>query len=106
VSPQEKGTAVVEVTDVWRRYRIASPRRPRALRASITRDPLRRHPDRWLWALRGVHLDVHRGEAVGLLGHNGAGKSSLLRLIGGVGKPDRGAIRVHGRIGALVDLGH
>src|SRR5688572_20806873 len=99
------GQAIVELEEVWRRYRISSPERPRSLRASITRAPRRRHRDRWLWALKGVDLDVHRGDAVGLIGRNGAGKSTLLRLIGGVGRPDRGALRVQGRIGALVDLG-
>lgn len=56
-------------------------------------------------ALRNVSIDVPVGRTMGLIGHNGAGKSSLLRLIGGIGRPDSGDITVRGRIGALFDLG-
>ncbi len=56
-------------------------------------------------ALDQVDLEVRRGEIVGAIGRNGAGKSTLLRLIGGVGLPDRGQILVHGKIGALLELG-
>jgi lipopolysaccharide transport system ATP-binding protein len=57
------------------------------------------------WALRDVNFNVAPGKTVGIMGANGAGKSTLLRLIGGVGRPDEGQIHVHGRIGALLDLG-
>lgn len=97
---------VIDLDGIWRRYRVASASRPRGLRASISRDPLRQDRDRWFWALRDIDLCVRRGEAVALVGRNGAGKSTLLRLIGGVGRPDRGTMRVEGRIGALIDLGH
>lgn len=57
------------------------------------------------WALRDVSLAVTAGEVVGVIGRNGAGKSSLLRLVGGVGRPEAGRIVVEGRLGALIDLG-
>ena len=56
-------------------------------------------------ALDQVDLEVHEGEIVGAIGRNGAGKSTLLRLIGGIGLPDSGHIHVHGKIGALLELG-
>jgi lipopolysaccharide transport system ATP-binding protein len=56
-------------------------------------------------ALDGVSLHVAAGEMVGVIGRNGAGKSSLLRLVGGIGEPNSGRIAVEGRLGALIDLG-
>ncbi|MBW4654628.1 MAG: ABC transporter ATP-binding protein [Kaiparowitsia implicata GSE-PSE-MK54-09C] len=57
------------------------------------------------WALRHVSFSVAPGEMLGIVGHNGAGKSTLLQLVGGVGSPNEGKVRVHGRLGALLDLG-
>jgi ABC-type polysaccharide/polyol phosphate transport system ATPase subunit len=56
-------------------------------------------------ALKDVSLTVDHGEAVALIGHNGAGKSTLLNLATGLCRPDRGRVRVEGRITALLDLG-
>jgi lipopolysaccharide transport system ATP-binding protein len=57
------------------------------------------------WALRDVSFSVPVGRMVGVVGANGSGKSTLLRLIGGVGRLDGGSVKVHGRIGALLELG-
>ena len=96
----------VELVGVWRRYPVASVRRPRGVRAAISRDPLHRERERSRWALRDVDLRVAPGEAVAVVGRNGAGKSTLLRLAGGIGRAERGTVRVEGRVGALIDLGH
>ena len=56
-------------------------------------------------ALDGIDLEIHRGDAVGIVGENGAGKSTLLKIIAGVVKPTRGAAVTNGRVGALLELG-
>jgi lipopolysaccharide transport system ATP-binding protein len=57
------------------------------------------------WALRDVSFSVEKGRAVGIIGHNGAGKSTMLRLLCGLGRPTTGRIRLEGRVSGLLDLG-
>ncbi|MEU8326826.1 ABC transporter ATP-binding protein [Micromonospora sp. NPDC048839] len=56
------------------------------------------------WPLRDVSFTVEPGETVGVIGRNGTGKSTLLRLIAGVLIPDEGSIRVHGAVAPLLEL--
>lgn len=60
---------------------------------------------RTFWALRDVSFGIQAGESVGILGLNGAGKSTVLRLIGGITYPSKGVVSVRGRVGALIDVG-
>ena len=57
------------------------------------------------WALKDVSFDVARGEAVGVIGENGAGKSTILKILTGIIRPTAGAIRVRGRVSALIEVG-
>jgi len=57
------------------------------------------------WSVNDVSFELRRGECLGLIGPNGAGKSTLLKMLNGLIKPDRGRIRMRGRVGALIELG-
>jgi lipopolysaccharide transport system ATP-binding protein len=57
------------------------------------------------WALQDVSFDVKRGEAFGIVGSNGAGKSTILKLLSGIMKPTRGTLTVRGRLSALIEVG-
>jgi ABC-type polysaccharide/polyol phosphate transport system ATPase subunit len=56
------------------------------------------------WALRHVSFDIHKGDAVGLVGSNGGGKSTLLKIIAGVMLADEGTVEVHGGVAPLIEL--
>ncbi|MGD7705843.1 ABC transporter ATP-binding protein [Microlunatus sp. Y2014] len=62
------------------------------------------HPTETFWGLRHVSFDVGRGEAVGLVGANGGGKSTLLKMIAGVLLPDEGSVRVSQGVAPLIEL--
>jgi ABC-type polysaccharide/polyol phosphate transport system ATPase subunit len=56
-------------------------------------------------ALKGVSFEVAQGEGLAVVGCNGAGKSTLLSIVTGLAKPDKGTVRVNGRVAALLELG-
>jgi lipopolysaccharide transport system ATP-binding protein len=70
---------------------------------------LRSHSERLredeFWAVDDVSFEIKRGETVGLIGPNGSGKTSLLKMINGIFWPDRGRIQLRGRVGALIAVG-
>lgn len=57
------------------------------------------------WSVNDISFELKRGECLGLIGPNGAGKSTLLKMLNGLIKPDKGQIRIRGRVGALIELG-
>lgn len=57
------------------------------------------------WALQDVSFEVYEGDAVGLVGLNGSGKSTMLKTIAGVLKPSKGKIQVNGSVAPLIELG-
>ncbi len=57
------------------------------------------------WAVRDVSFDVRRGEALGIIGQNGAGKSTILKLLSNITTPSSGEITINGRLAALIEVG-
>src|SRR5688572_21441810 len=98
----------IEVRSVRKTYRRYSRRRQfatlkSALLSGRVLSDLR--PDETFDALNGVSFDVPAGRTFGIVGRNGSGKSTMLKLIAGIGRPTEGAVIVKGRVSALIELG-
>lgn len=57
------------------------------------------------WALKDINFEINRGDIFGILGLNGAGKSTILKVISGVLKPTKGNVTIRGKIAPLIELG-
>lgn len=98
-TPQE---IAIEVTGLGVRFR--RNRRGRRSIKSMFASARRRMPKGEFWALRDVSFTVRPGESIGVVGRNGQGKSTLLKLVAGVLLPDEGTVRVHGGVAPLIEL--
>ncbi len=58
-----------------------------------------------VWAIRDVSFEIHRGEAVGIIGRNGAGKSTLLKVLSRITEPSAGRLTIKGRVASLLEVG-
>ena len=92
----------IQVTDVEKVYKLYDKPSDRIKEAlGIGRG--KRHTEHH--ALKGVNLTIRQGECVGIIGTNGSGKSTILKIITGVLNATRGEVKVNGRISALLELG-
>ena len=100
--------SAIDVRDVRKVYRRYSQRKRFATLKSafLSRTVLQDlRPDESFEALSGVTFDVEAGRTFGIVGRNGSGKSTMLKLIAGIGKPTAGTVSVTGRVSALIELG-
>lgn len=98
---QEK---IIEVNDVTMRFRMANDK-IRSIKEYFVKSLRREIEYKEFEALHQVSFDVCRGEVVGLIGRNGAGKSTILKIISGILKPTEGNIIVRGNVAPMLELG-
>ena len=82
--PQKR--KIMEVQNVSMRFRLTDDK-IMSLKEFVTRKLSGKYKTSEFWALKNVSFDVYRGEVVGIIGHNGAGKSTILKVISGILKP-------------------
>ncbi|MBP8863078.1 MAG: ABC transporter ATP-binding protein, partial [Anaerolineae bacterium] len=98
----------IRFEDVSKRFALHQQRSRSFQEALIRLAPWRRtnqNASEEFWALRHVSFEIETGETVGLIGPNGVGKSTALKLVSRILEPTSGHIEVHGRVGALLELG-
>ena len=102
MAEKEQAPVVIDVRDVKKKFRIYYDR-GNTLKDRILFSARRRHEDRWV--LKGISFQVRKGEAVGLIGENGCGKSTTLKMLTKILYPDAGSIEMKGRVSSLIELG-
>jgi len=97
----------IRADGLGKRYAMGSTSgmfRYRSLREQLTRRA-RHNADETFWALHPADFEIAEGERVGVIGRNGAGKSTFLKLLAGITPPTQGRIEVRGRVGSLLEVG-
>lgn len=92
----------IQVKNLEKVYKLYSKSSDR-LKETLGLGRKKRHTEHY--ALKGIDLTIHQGETVGIIGTNGSGKSTILKIITGVLNPTGGEVTVNGRISALLELG-
>jgi ABC-2 type transport system ATP-binding protein len=94
---------VISLRDVGIQF-ARNRRRKRSIRDLLIRGKLGLDADGEFWPFRHVSFDIHQGEAIGVVGRNGQGKSTLLSLIAGVMLPDEGSVTVRAGVAPLIAI--
>lgn len=95
---------MIEVNDVSMHFRLPSDR-VTSIKEYVIRMLKRNLSFREFVALDHVSFDVRKGEVIGLIGHNGAGKSTILKVISGILKPTAGSVKLRGNVVPMLELG-
>ena len=92
----------IVVESVSKNFRLYHERN-RYIKAAILRGRRARYEE--FWALEDVSFEVEHGSTLGLIGSNGSGKSTMLKCLTGIYRPDKGRVTVNGNVAALLELG-
>lgn len=92
----------IEVHDITKTFKVYLDRSD-DVKSFLIHSNRRRYEKRQV--LRGISFEVKKGEAIGLIGHNGCGKSTTLKLLTRIMYPDSGSIEMKGRVSSLIELG-
>ena len=92
----------IEVKNVRKKFRVYYDKGSELKERLLFRNRSR-YEDRWV--LDGISFNVKKGEAIGLIGHNGCGKSTTLKLLTRIMYPNEGSIELQGRVSSLIELG-
>lgn len=95
---------LISLNNVSLTYRVPHGAAP-TLKETFMRILKRQNSDVQINAVKQVTFDVKRGEVLGVIGGNGAGKSSLLKILARVLPPTTGRVRIHGKISPMIELG-
>lgn len=95
---------MIQVQEVSIRFRLTDDK-ILSLKEFVTRKLSGKLKTNEFWALQHVSFDVYKGEVVGIIGHNGAGKSTILKVISGILKPTGGRVTCCGNIVPMLELG-
>src|SRR5438093_2432864 len=100
-------TPAIELTNATKIYSRYTGRQFATLKSALLQRSLLRdlQPNETFQALKDVSFTVPKGSTYGVIGRNGSGKSTALKLVAGITKPTSGAVHVDGRISALIELG-
>ncbi|MDQ1131404.1 ABC transporter ATP-binding protein [Microbacterium sp. SORGH_AS_0888] len=100
--PKTSDNVAVRVDAVSKRFRL---RHTHSIKETAVAALRRKQLTTDFHALDGVSFDIEQGEAVALLGYNGSGKSTTLKMISGVLRPDSGHVLTRGRVAGLIEVG-
>lgn len=93
---------VIRVNDVHKSFKLFYDR-SYSLKETLLFKKRRKYETREV--IKGISFEVKKGEAIGLVGHNGCGKSTMLKMLTKIMYPDSGSIEIKGRVSSLIELG-
>lgn len=108
---------VIQAENLGKLYRIGERQQYRTLRDAITNafaGPLKKlkkglkskdKASGYIWALKDVSFAIKKGEVVGIIGRNGVGKTTLLKILSRITPPTEGRVQIHGRVASLLEVG-